>query len=62
MKITHTKSVGWLLILFGMLAPVVFAQDIPIPEERFSDPPRPTAAARAKEEKLKLGKEVRGQT
>lgn len=54
MKITHTKSVGWLLILFGMLAPIIFAQDIPIPEERFSDPPRPTAAARANEEKLKL--------
>lgn len=53
MTTTYTRPIVCLLILMG-ISQVVFAQDIPIPEERFSDPPRPTAAARAKEEALKL--------
>jgi cytochrome c-type biogenesis protein CcmH/NrfG len=70
MKTSDTKSIRFLSIFFGLLAPIMltqggcakqgqltpvgFVQNIPIPEERFSDPPRPSAEARANAEKLKL--------
>jgi cytochrome c-type biogenesis protein CcmH/NrfG len=40
------------LSMFVAMSPVATAADLPVPEERYSDPPRPSKEARASAEKL----------
>jgi tetratricopeptide (TPR) repeat protein len=52
-KMYRTKML--VLAAVALLAPLCASpQDVSVPSERFSDPPRPDDVARAKEEKLKL--------